>query len=154
MVSLRTAVVLALGLAFPAGVALADPPPAARVKFEIRLAEKEAAAGLTEATVPGTDTKVYLHKEAVITNEDIAEAQAVKDKNSDNYAIEMSLTKEAGERMARVTGEHLDKPLAVLVDGKLIAAPTVRTKVGQRVLLTDKFTKEEAEKLVQGIKSK
>ena len=149
MVSLHTAVVLALTLAIPAA-----PPPAAVVKIEIRLAEKEAAAGLTEATVPGTDQKVYLHKEAVITNADIAEAQAVKDKNSDSYAVEMTLTKEAGERMAKVTGEHLDRPLAILVDGKLIAAPTVRTKVQQRVLISEKFTKEEAEKIVQGAKSK
>ena len=53
------------------------------IKFELRRAESKPAAGLTEAVVEGTKQKVYLYKEVVITNREIAEAQAATD-NSNN----------------------------------------------------------------------
>ena len=54
----------------------AQPAEKSRVKFELRRAESKPAEGLTEATVAGTKDKVYLHKEAALTNQDIAQAQA------------------------------------------------------------------------------
>jgi preprotein translocase subunit SecD len=40
------------------------------------------------------------------------------------------------------------------VEGKVISAPTVKTKFSERAQITGYFTKEEAEKLVKAIKSK
>src|SRR5437764_1427839 len=47
-----------------------------RVKFEIRLAEKEPAEGLEEMVASKTEVKIYVHKPAVVSNADIAEARA------------------------------------------------------------------------------
>jgi preprotein translocase subunit SecD len=43
---------------------------------------------------------------------------------------------------------------ASLVDGKVIAAPAVRAKLGEKVLITGKYTKEQAEKLATSIRGK
>jgi preprotein translocase subunit SecD len=128
--------------------AAADP-----VKVEVRRAETKAAAGLTEATVAGTNEKVYLYADAVVGNDDVASARVTED-DAKNPAVEVTFTAEGQKKMAKATEMHQGKPLAVLVDGKVVAAPVVRAKLGDKALITGKFTKEEAEKLAQGLKPK
>lgn len=56
--------------------------------------------------------------------------------------------------MAKLSEQHKDKPLAILIDGKIISAPFVRAKFSERALLTGNFTKEEVDNLVKGINGK
>jgi preprotein translocase subunit SecD len=124
------------------------------IKFELRRAESKPAAGLTEAVVAGTKEKVYLHKEAAITNKEIAEAHAATD-DSNNPAIAITFTKEGRKKFAELTRQHQGKPLAILVDGKVLCAPTVRDEVsGDKAMISGSFTKEETEKIANGIKAK
>jgi preprotein translocase subunit SecD len=128
----------------------AESPP----KLELRRAETKPAEGLTEAKVAGSDEKVYLHKEAELTEKDVSKAQAIEDKKA-GFAIEIVLTKEGQKKLAKLTEEHVNKPLAILVDGKVIAAPIVRDKLeGGKAVITGNFTKAEAEKIAKGIKDK
>jgi preprotein translocase subunit SecD len=135
----------ALGTSFAVA---ADPP---RAKVEFRRAETKAAEGLTEAKIAGSDTKVYLHKEVELTNDEIAQASAVEDKDK-APGVEIVLTKEGAKKAAKLSEDHKDKPVAILVDGKVIAALTVRDKFGEKVAITGNFTKAEAEKLAKIIK--
>src|SRR5579872_1766981 len=130
------------------------PKDKATAKVEFRRAEKEAAEGLTEATVEGSKEKIYLHKTADLTNEDIAEVKATQD-DSKRPAISITLTKDGSAKMKKVTEEHLRKPLAILVDGKVISAPVIQTAIAEgEVLITGNFTKEELETLVKQIQGK
>lgn len=61
---------------------------------------------------------------------------------------------EGGKKMARLSDQHREKPLAILVDGKVIAAPVVREKIAERALITGNFTEEEVAKLVKSINAK
>jgi preprotein translocase subunit SecD len=141
--------VLAAGLA---SLALAADPPA---KFEMRRAETKPAEGLIEAKVGGTDQKVYLHAEAELTDKDITKAQVIEDKQVSGPMIEIIFTKEGQVKMAKLTGEHLEKPLGILFEGKVISAPVVRSKLdGGKAVFTGNFTKEEAEKIASSIKGK
>ena len=124
-----------------------------RVKVEFRRAEKEPAEGLTEATVVGTNDKVYLHKSADATSEDIADARPTEDTRKEP-AVEVTLTKEGAKKMAKLSEEHKDKPLAIVVDGKVISAPVVRSTFSDKVIISGKFTKEEVEKLAKSISGK
>jgi preprotein translocase subunit SecD len=132
----------------------AQPAEKPGVKFELRRAESKPAKGLTEATVAGTKDKVYLHKEAALTNRDIVRARAATDSGG-APAVEIELTEQGREKFAKLTGDHQGKPLAILVAGKVICAPVVREKIsGGKVLITGNFTREEVEKIVKGIKEK
>ncbi|HKB39301.1 MAG TPA: hypothetical protein VKD72_22880 [Gemmataceae bacterium] len=142
------AVLCGLGLA---SWAPGDDQP--KVKVELRLAETKSAEGLTEATVAGTTTKVYLHKEAVITNDDIADAQATVDANK-ALAVEITFTKEGQKKIARATEDHKDKPLAILLDGKVISAPVIKSVITDKAMITGNFTKGEVEQLARTIKGK
>jgi preprotein translocase subunit SecD len=128
---------------------MADDAPA---KVEIRRAETKAAEGLTEATVVGSENKVYLHKEAELNGADIAQVGVTTDKDG-NPAVEMTLTKDGAKKLAKLSEDHKDKPLAILVDGKVVNAPIVRATLGDKVVITGKFTKAEAEKLAKKIKA-
>jgi len=154
MISLSRAALLlfaCLGCAFQA---LADEPAEkARAKVEFRRAETKAAEGLTEATVAGTGAKVYLHKTADATNVDIAEARFTVDFNG-NPAVEVIFTKEGAKKMAALSEEHMNKPLAILVDGKVISAPRVTAKFSERALITGRFTRDEVDKLIKSISAK
>jgi preprotein translocase subunit SecD len=125
----------------------------AAVKFEVRRAESKPGEGLTEAKVEGTDKKVYLHKEVELTNEDIAGAKAVTDESKANV-VDVKLTKEGRQKLARVTKAHQGKPLAILVDGKVVAAPVVRDEITGDARISGNFSKEEAERIVKGFKDK
>jgi preprotein translocase subunit SecD len=120
------------------------------VKLEFRRAELEPAPGLTEATVAGTTDKVYLHKTSDATNEDVADVRASEDIEK-NPAIDVAFTKAGARKMARLSEEHKGKPLAILVDGKVITAPRIAATFSERAMLTGRFTRDEVEKLVRAI---
>ncbi|HJZ59635.1 MAG TPA: hypothetical protein VKE74_32115, partial [Gemmataceae bacterium] len=86
------------------------------------------------------------HAKAELTEKDIAAATT----NADG-AIEVTLTEAGAKKLEKLSGEHLDKPLAILVDGKVISAPVIRAKLGGSVVITGSFTKDEAEKLAKAI---
>lgn len=142
---------MAFAAASVLGVSLlfaADAP--SRAKVEFRRAEREPAEGLAEATVAGTDQKIYLHQQADLTDADIAEARVVDEQN--RPAVEIVFTKDGQAKAAKVSGEHLDKPLAIVVDGKVLAAPVVRSKFSERIIMTGRFTKEEVQTLVKSVR--
>lgn len=133
----------------PAG----NPDEKPRPRLELRRAEAKPAEGLTEATVAGTKVKVYLHKEADLTGEDVDKARASVD-DQGRPAIEVIFTKEGARKMARLSERHAGKPLAILIDGKVVSAPVVRSKFSARALITGMFSEEEAEKLAKTITGK
>jgi preprotein translocase subunit SecD len=134
-------------------VAADKPAEKVAAKLEIRRAEKDPADGLTEATIVGSKVKVYLHQTIEITNADIAAARAAED-GSGKPALEIMLTKEGATKLRRITEAHKDRPLAILVDGKVLAAPTVKAAIGEVAWITGNFTREEVESLARSIKAK
>lgn len=140
-------------LGFAAYIAPAQSAEKPGVRFELRAAESKPAKGLTEAAVEGTQEKVYLHKDAAITNKDIVSAKATSENGS--VAVEITLTKDGQTKLSKLTEDHVGKPLALMLDGKVVFAPIVRDKIlGDKVVVTGKFTKQEAEKIAKGIQAK
>jgi preprotein translocase subunit SecD len=124
-----------------------------KVKVEFRRAETEPAPGLTEATEVGTKQKIYLHKEADLTNEDLADVHSGKD-SSGKPVIEVTFTKEGAKKMAKLCDGHMNKPMAILVDGKVLNAPRIRAQISDKAVISGDFTTEQVDKLVKGINGK
>lgn len=144
-------VALCLGHALGLGFAADETP---KVTIEFRRAETKAAEGLIEATDPNTKEKIYLHKTAEVTNADIAVVRLSEDKDVKTPALELVFTKEGAKKVAKLSAEHIDKPLAVLVNGKVLSAPIIRGKFSEKAVITGKFTKEELEKIVKAFNAK
>jgi preprotein translocase subunit SecD len=122
--------------------------PQRRIRVEFRWAEASPGKGLTQARVPKTGESIYLHREALIRNEDIIKADALEDPNTNGgYRVALVFTKHAAERMARATQQRSGKRLAVLVDGKVISAPFLSGGIYDKALITGEITKVEAERI-------
>lgn len=119
------------------------------IKIEIREAESAPAKGLRQARVMNTDEKIYLYPRPVITNSDIIEASARKSLYGDTYGVEVTLSIQGAQRMVSLSRAHIGKPLAILIDGKVISVPIVISEISDRVGIYDVFTKEEAERIAQ-----
>jgi hypothetical protein len=122
----------------------------ASVLFEIRLAEDTPAAGLTEAKVDGK--VIYLHAESVVSNDDIARTEVIPGNGPLEFRVGVNLTSEGARKMRFATASHLGKPIAILFDDEIVAAPTVRGVIGDAAMISGNFTGEEAERIANGLR--
>jgi preprotein translocase subunit SecD len=125
-----------------------------KMLLEFRPCETSATAGFTPMTSASSDQTVYVSQEAVLSNEDIASARVQNLKGGDHW-IAVVFTEVGAKKFANATENSLNKPLGILVDGKLICAPIVREKVVDgNAVISGKFTQEEAERIANGILEK
>jgi len=144
------AVVLLLALISCAAQAPSGDVPQA--KFELRLTQEAPGEGLTEASVEDSDKKVYLSKEALITNKDLISARVVE--NEGLLRIDVKFTEEGAERMSRASAANIGKRIAIVVDGKVLSAPIVMGVISDTAAISGPFTREEAERLARRIAAK
>jgi hypothetical protein len=123
----------------------------AAVRFEVRLAEENPADGLREAVISGADRRIYLHQETVVTNSDIARAQVIQGGAASTFSVAVTFNAEGAAKMFRASQGHIGRPLAILVDGEVVIAPVVRGPITTLAMISDNYTRAEAEKIVAGI---
>ena len=123
------------------------------VTLQFRPGSHTPATGLTEMTVVGSDQKVYLSNEVVLSNADVKSARVVTGPSGPQ--IDIVFTKAGAERFTRATADNIMKPLGILVDGQLISAPIVREKIsGGRAVISGRFSEQEARRIADGISTK
>lgn len=131
-------------------VADADTEQQATERVAFYLAEDEPAEGLRKVDeLAVSSLPIYLHKTPVLTGKDIAKAGVAEE--TDRPAIDFELTPVGAEKLAKVSKENLHKKLAILVEGKLIAAPIIRSQLSKQGRITGSFEKKEAERLARAI---
>jgi hypothetical protein len=123
----------------------------AAVRFEMRLAEETPAAGLEEVVIVGRDQALYLHPESVVTNSDISRAQVRPGATAAEFSVSISFNPEGAAKLMRATQSHLGRPVAILVDGEVVAAPVVRGPISTSAIVNGNFTRVEAERIAAGI---
>jgi hypothetical protein len=65
----------------------------------------------------------------------------------DAWSVKVTFDKPGGEALARLTGDHIDRKLAIVVDDVVIAMPTIRTKIRNECQITGNFTEAEVKLL-------
>lgn len=124
---------------------------AAAIRFEIRLAEDQPAPGLTEAQVAGAKRSVYLYDNVIVSNGDIASARAVPGSGPSDYSVNIEFNARGAARMHDATERHVGKLIAILLDGRVVMAPTLRSPISESARVTGNFTKAQAEKIANGL---
>jgi preprotein translocase subunit SecD len=124
-------------------------PVQAAVRFEVRLAEDHPVPGLLVYQVKGSDRLLYLHPEIVAGNEDVVRTSVVPDGN--RFGVSVDFSSSAIERLHQATTAHISRPMAVLLDGEVVLAPTVRAPIGDVAVITGNFSRSEAERIARGI---
>ncbi|WP_197527840.1 3-keto-disaccharide hydrolase [Posidoniimonas polymericola] len=92
-----------------------------------------------------------------VTEQDLAQIEKSKDETG-RAAISFELNDEGADRFGRLTGDNLPdasgraRRLGVLVDGRLISAPSLRTRITSRAQISGgSMTDAEVDQLVQAI---
>ena len=123
----------------------------AAVRFEVRLAEAQPAPGLIVARVAlDSERLVYLHPDAIVTNDDIAQSWVLEDE-PDRFGVSVHLLEAGAQRMRQATANHVGRPVAILIDGKVVTAPTLRSAISDSAVISGNYTRVEAERIVDGI---
>jgi preprotein translocase subunit SecD len=148
------ALVFAIGGAVLAGAGVYVWSGAARVeaavRFEVRLAEERPAAGLTAAAVGDSSRVIYLHDEVVLANGDVVRARVVET-GADRFGVEVELAPDASDRLRSATSGHIGRPLAVLIDGRVVVAPVVRSAIERAAVISGDFTSADASRIAEGL---
>lgn len=118
--------------------------------FEVRRAEIEPAAGLTEVSLPGLP-KIYVHAAAELTAADVESARLDSlEAGKRTASIEVTLTDEGARKAAQLSAEHSGKPVAFVVDGRVVSAPKLLSKITKTFHLAG-LTKDDAEKILDAL---
>jgi hypothetical protein len=123
----------------------------AAVRFEVRLAEDHAAAGLREARVAGSDRAIYLHEEVIVGNGDIEKSAVIAGNAPSRFGVGVQFNAAGARKMQQATADHVGRPLAVLIDGDVVMAPVLRDPIGASAVISGDFSRAEAERIVNGI---
>lgn len=125
--------------------------------FTIRLVSDAAGPTterLPEKTAAGEEARFLdVEKQIIIASSDLTSAAVEAPETGDSrWSIRVELTPEAGRRFEAFTGQHVGRRLAIVVDGVVLMAPTVRTRIGRSITISGNFTEAEVKRLVEAIK--
>lgn len=126
----------------------------AATKLDVRLAETAPGAGLSEATVSGSVEKIYLHRETIISNADVVLARVVPGDRPATFNVGVMFSTDGSAKIEKATQAHLNKPLAILVDGRVVAAPTLRAEIRGSAVITGEFTSAEADAIASALNAR
>jgi TonB family protein len=114
-------------------------------RLEIRLAESAPGAGLRAVSIPGSDRRVYLHATTLATDADVTNASVID--MGGQFGIGVRFSNQASARMKAGTAAHLGKPVAIVLNGEVVSAPTLKSPITDSAVITGPFTAASAEEL-------
>jgi preprotein translocase subunit SecD len=100
------------------------------------------------AGAPGEAGTVYylVQKVAAVTGRDLRNARPSLDENN-QPAVSFTLNSEGGRKFGTVTGEHIGRQLAIILDGRVQSAARVENRISTEGRIFGSFTQEEVQNL-------
>ena len=119
--------------------------------LEMRLVSETPVEGWMEQEYPqGEGTMLYLSPEAALSNVDIEKAWP--EEMPEGAGIGILFNEEGAKKLARLTGEHIGERLAILLDGNIMTAPTIRAQLtAGRALVQGHYTLEDAKAISEAL---
>lgn len=126
-----------------------------KVRIEMRFAESTPRDTFKAIKIYGAKTTVYVGPDKQFTNQDIVEAATETGAGiMQTPIIILTLTEDATQRLADITANRYNSPLAVIFNDKAMAVLTGDEIITSgRIIFTGRFTKKEAEEFVKQINS-
>lgn len=126
---------------------------ASPARVEFRAASKNSTQGSVTMVAPVGAAVIYVAPQVVVSNSDIATASiAVTDDGK--RAVSITLTEAGASKLLAYTSAHLNEPIAIMVDGRLVSAPVVHSPLSRSAIImggSDGLSQEEADRLVSSL---
>jgi preprotein translocase subunit SecD len=100
----------------------------------------------------GGDAWYIVNKIAAVTGSDLSGASPSKDMNG-RPSVNFTLTRDGAARFSRVTGANIGKQLAIVLDNRVVSAPTIQGQISDRGEITGTFTTQQAADLALVLRS-
>ena len=114
--------------------------PIATLEFRLE-ADSPAPSGAVPFTDP-TGRPILLRPDVVIRNVDIS--SVVVEESQGHFSVGLRFIPSAASRLQRETAANVGRRMAVLLDGKVLVAPVIRSAVAAEARIDAGFTQEEA----------
>lgn len=108
----------------------------------------------SQEEIDGKPSGYYLvSKFAEVSGKDLRDAYAQLDPQKMQTGVIFKLNSEGGDKFYDLTSKNLQKPLAIVLDGVVISAPTIQAQIRNEGTITGRFTPDEAKQLALLLKS-
>jgi len=105
---------------------------------------------LTQVRTDGSGQEIvhyYLvRKETPVTGEDLINALPTRGELG-QWVVSFELSPTGGRKFGQLTGENIDRPLAIVLDGKVQSAPVIRARIDARGQIEGNFNEQESKDL-------
>ncbi len=121
------------------------------VSFAVQLLAGTPSGGADRpGSTGGTLDAGQLQPQRHLSNDDVETASVIHAGPSCSVSIQMNA--EGTEKLARLTRAHIGERLALVIDGKVAMAPTIRSEITQgQVILTGAFSEADCAKIASGL---
>lgn len=95
-----------------------------------------------------TKQPYLIKKKTSLTGADLTDARVQMDAQNNTFYVSIRFNKKGGKVFARITGENVNKRLAIVLDNKVYSAPNIESKItGGSAIITGRFSDAEAHDL-------
>jgi RNA polymerase sigma factor (sigma-70 family) len=147
----------AMTVALSSDTAAGDDNPSPSV-FQFRLVLNAPSAKADTMTIvqPDTDAKpaqtLYIQKKVLLDQTDLKSASVITNRPAGKPWIQITFTDAGAKRFAKVTHQNIGKRLAIIIDGRLYSAPTIKSEIrGGQAEISGNFSEAEAQDLATKI---
>ena len=130
--------------------------PSAKMTFQFESKTMTLEEALSRGVPPGHEIvesadnpliKYLIEKRVIVSGENLVDAQSTFDQNN-LPAVSFRFDGVGGQRFGKATQENVNRVFAIVLDGKVISAPVIRTAIlGGSGQITGNFTTEETRDL-------
>lgn len=127
-------------------------PAAQRVQFRLVAGDDDRDAEVVQLARPEADEiELRLVRDVVLDGSGIDRAQADRDMTLGQWTVSVTFTEAGSQRLFEVTRDNIDRRLAMVVDGQIVTAPTIRSPIRGSAEISGAFDRERAEQLARAI---
>lgn len=109
---------------------------------------------LSSAARGGSPAEYYiLARTPVVRGQDLRDAKPVQNGQNGGWETSFVLTQDAAKRFERFTGAHINDRLAIVLDKKVLSAPTIQAKISDNGVITNMGGHDEAADLALNLRA-
>ena len=99
-----------------------------------------------------SDRFYMINKKVMVSGEMLQDASTSFDRNN-SPSVSFQLSAIGGKKFGRVTGKNIGREFAIVLDGKVVSAPTIQSQIFSNGQITGNFTLEETNDLALVLRS-
>ncbi|MDC0531047.1 protein translocase subunit SecD, partial [Alphaproteobacteria bacterium] len=98
------------------------------------------------------DRFYMINKRVMVSGEMLKDANPTFDRNN-SPSVSFQLSALGGKKFGRVTGKHIGRPFAIVLDGKVVSAPVIQSQIFSSGQITGNFSTRETNDLALVLRS-